>query len=519
MRSGLFVGKSEFRSEKKVWPMIQAIHAAILILFLLTSSQIMAQGETSHGGLNGTSRTAISNQMDIPPQIPLPAPGGEQTLRVFTGKSIVLKSGQPFKRVSLSDPAIATALTVAPDQVLIHGLKPGSATLILWDDQESPQSFELQVRTDIRILRDSLQAVFPQETIQVTQSGLALVLTGEVSNQLIADRALALAQTESAAVVNMLRTRPQASDIIMLQVRFAEVDRTAIQEFAVNFLSTGAGNTLGAVTTGQIGQLSTNAGAVPSDVSRGKDPQQPNLVSGGIGNPLRGMPAVFGLSDLLNIFLFRPDMNLGITVKALQQQNLLQVLAEPNLLAMSGKEASFLAGGEFPFPVVQPGAGFSAVTIMFKEFGVRLKFTASLQEQGTIRLKVNPEVSSLDFSNALTISGFVVPALSTRRTETEVELKDGQSFAIAGLIDNRLNEVASKIPWLGDVPIIGKFFRSRATNKTNTELMVLVTPTVVKPLNPGQLPPLPKFPLPFMDKEKFEGKAGEKTIKPSSGKH
>jgi pilus assembly protein CpaC len=197
-------------------------------------------------------------------------------------------------------------------------------------------------------------------------------------------------------------------------------------------------------------------------------------------------------------------------VRALQQKNLLQILAEPNLLAAGGKEASFLAGGEFPFPVVQTSTtGIGSVAIEWKEFGVRLKFVATPQEDGMIRLKVAPEVSSLDYTNALTISGFLIPAISTRRADTEVELKDGQSFAIAGLIDNRLTEVASKIPWLGNVPILGNLFKSRSVNRRKTELMVMVTPTIVKPLDQGQTPSGPQFPLPFLENQKFDGKVGE----------
>jgi pilus assembly protein CpaC len=223
---------------------------------------------------------------------------------------------------------------------------------------------------------------------------------------------------------------------------------------------------------------------------------------------LSSTPAVFGLGNLLNIFLFRPDANLGVTIRALQQRNLLEILAEPNVLALDGHEASFLAGGEFPFPIVQGGVN-TAVTIVFKEFGVRLRFTPNIQEDGTILLKVAPEVSSLDFANALTISGFLIPALSTRRAETEVVLRDGQSFAIAGLIDNRLADIASKIPLLGDIPFLGKLFKSRSTNSSQTELLVMVTPRLVRPLEPNGVPTIPKFPIPFIDPEEFDQKGAK----------
>jgi len=258
-------------------------------------------------------------------------------------------------------------------------------------------------------------------------------------------------------------------------------------------MSTGALNTPGVLTTGQF--------APPGGGSTG--------ISNAIGAPLSGFSTSFQLTDFLNIFVFRPDLNLGLTIRALQQRNLLQILAEPNLLAQSGKEASFLAGGEFPVPIVQGGTGIQTVTVQFKEFGIRLKFTAVPQLDGTITLKVTPEVSTLDYANAVTLSGFVIPALTTRRADTEVELRDGQSFAIAGLIDNRLTEIMSKVPWLGDVPFLGKLFQSKGFRQNNTELLVTVTPQLVRPLEPGQMPPLPGFPASFLDTKKFDGKAGE----------
>jgi len=301
---------------------------------------------------------------------------------------------------------------------------------------------------------------------------------------------------------------------VMRQVRLAAVHRGGPQELGLNLFSTRGAKPFRSATTGQFGQIGTNSGAVPANVSRGKDPSLPNLASGGIGTSLNGMPSVFGMSDLLNVFLFRSDLNLGATLRALEQRSLLQILAEPNMLAKSGADASFLAGGEFPFPVVQGVGGLQAVTILFKEFGVRLRFTPNVQSDGTIRLKVAPEVSSLDFSNAVTVSGFLIPALSTRRAETEVELRDGQSFAIAGLIDNRTREVASKVPVLGDIPILGNFFKSRALRRDNSELLVMVTPRLVTPSAAGQAPAGLEFPKPFMDKQrfdrgKFDGSTGE----------
>ena len=435
---------------------------------------------------------AAGSQMKALPLAPTAALAGEDTpfqqgpgqLHVQLGKSFLITSQQDLQRVSITDSTIASTVIVSPTQILVHGLKAGSGTLILWDSHDRPQVFDLTVDFDISSLRETIRTMFPGETLQVAQSGGSLVLTGNASSKTVSDRAAAVAATLSPAVVNMVQTAEAARQTVLLQVKFAEVDRAAIQQLGMNLFSTGATNTLGAVSTQQFGPLS------------------PVNARGGNSG------ATVGISDLLNVFLFRPDLNLGVTIRALQQKNLLQVLAEPNVLATNGAEASFLAGGEFPFPVLQGGSVANAVTIQFKEFGVRLNFLPQIMPDGVIRLKVAPEVSSLDFANGLTVSGFTVPALSSRKMSTQVELRDGQSFAIAGLIDNRLTEIAMKVPVLGDVPILGNFFKSRAQNKTNTELLVMVTPRLVVGTPPGPAPTQPGFPQQFLDRPQFDGKSG-----------
>jgi len=270
----------------------------------------------------------------------------------------------------------------------------------------------------------------------------------------------------------------------LLQVRFAEVDKSALNQFGINFLSLPGAKNVGAISTQQFGG--------------------PQLQSNSNGTDGRGVTSAFTLSDIMNVFLFRPDINLAVTIKALQSNNLLQILAEPNVLTQSGKEASFLAGGEFPYPVPQGiggAGGYATVTIQFKEYGVRLSFTPTVTPDGRIHLKVKPEVSSLDYANALQIQGYVIPALSTRRVESEMELADGQSFAIAGLMDNRVIEQLERIPWIGDVPVLGKLFQSKSFNRSKDELLVVVTPTIVKPFDPGHAPAGPAFPIPFLDSE------------------
>lgn len=427
-------------------------------------------------------------------------PAVEQ-LRVFSGRSSVIGSPQPLARVSVSDPAIVTASVVSPTQVLVTGMSPGTASLMLWDNADHVRSFEVKVQADLGSLSEVLKTAMPRERIEANQSGSAIVLTGTVSSKDIAERAVGIAQTYSRNVVSML---VESSQQVLLQVRFAEVNKTAIQQLGLTGFSTGALDTFGAVGTGQFNQVTGNLGAIPPGFERGSIPEG-NPVTGGTGYEPSVSPGSFGLSELLNIFFFRPDRQFGAVLRAMQQKNLLQILAEPNLLARNGREASFLAGGEFPFPVLQAGGGGSAVTIQFKEFGVRLKFTPNILPDDTVNLKVEQEVSALDFSNALTVSGFLIPAISSRRAMTEIQLRDGQTFAIAGLIDNRVTEAASKIPGFGDLPIIGKLFRSRNRQKNRTELLAMVTPRILKPIGPGEpapaAPALPIFTEPFLKKD------------------
>jgi len=429
---------------------------------------------------------------DLEAQAQRPQVSDVPQLTVISSKSIIVNTAEPIERVAVTNTEIADALVISPQQVMINGKAPGIVSLILWDRAGKSTSYDLVVEIDLSLLQRQLEEQFPTENIMVSSAKGALVLAGSASEPRVAEKAIEIAGSFSPKVINLLQLPPPPdTEQILLQVKFADVDRAATQQLGINIISTGAGNTLGSISTQQFGGGLNNT--------------QLSTVSPAVGP---GFTAQQTLQDVLNIFLFRFDLNLGATIKALQQKNLLQILAEPNLLASNGKEASFLAGGEFPIPIVQSTQGTNAITIQFKEFGVRLAFTPTVTSSGKIRLKVRPEVSALDFTNAATIGGFFVPALSTRRAETEVELADGQSFAIAGLIDNRLTEVYSKIPALGDIPILGNLFRSRQINKSKSELLVLVTPKFVKPLNPDQAPPLPENPKPYLDIQRFDGKTG-----------
>ncbi len=410
---------------------------------------------------------------------------GSAPLRVMVGKSLLINTTERLKRISITDPSIAFAQPITPTQILVHGKAPGEVSLLIWDELERYRSFDLRVDVDVSACSDEEHRVFPDEQITVTPSRAAIVLSGHVSTEDVAKRAGELASAYSPKVVNVLTFGPVGAQEVLLQVKFAEVDRSALTQLGVNFVSNGGGNTIGTLTTGQYG------GFGPQSLSQGTS-------SSGTTTTTTGQT----INNVLNLFLFRPDINFGAVIEALQSKNLLQILAEPNLIAVNGKEASFLAGGQFPFPIVQPGAGFTAVTISFKEFGVRLQFTPLITPNGNIHLKVAPEVSTLDFANALTISGFTVPALSTRKAETEFELQDGQSFVIAGLMDNRVTDIYNKIPGLGDIPILGNFFRSKSLQKSNSELMVLCTVRRISPSNEPVTPP--KAPKPYLNPAQFD---------------
>src|SRR6266568_5108282 len=414
-------------------------------------------------------------------------PEGPAPLRVMVGKSLLINTTDRLKRVSVTDPEIADALVVTATQVLVHGRSPGEVSLLIWDEYERSRSFDLRVDVDVTAATEEIRRIFPEEQIDLSASRSAIVLSGHVTSEDAAKHAGMVAGAYSKNVINVLSFGPVGAQEVLLEVKFAEVDRTAVTQLGVNLFSPGTGNTVGTTTTGQFGGF---------QISRGAE------TTGGTTTGSSGQTNI-NLNQALNLFLFRTDINLGAVVQALQQKNLLQILAEPNLIAVNGKEASFLAGGEFPFPIVQPGQGFTAVTIQFREFGVKLKFTPVIMPNNNIHLQVVPEVSQLDFTNALTISGFTIPALSTRRAQTEFEVQDGQSFVIAGLMDNRVTDQYSKVPGLGDIPILGNLFRSKSAQKSATELVVLCT--VHRIAASGEVPATPKYPKPFLDKGKFDG--------------
>jgi len=405
--------------------------------------------------------------------------GGPEDIRLTVGKSIVIDYPADIARISTSNPDIVDASPVTAREILLHGKAFGTVTVVVWSKAGQRNFYNVTVEQNLEPLRRLLKETFPNEDIHVQSSRESLSLTGKVTSKDVAERAAALATPFAKQIVNNLTLiAAGAEKQILLRVKFAELDRSYSQQFGINLISTGATNTIGRVTTGQF--------------------PAPGISN--LSNTIPGTPtsANFTISDALNIFAFRPDLNLGVLIKALESKNILQILAEPNLITTNGKEASFLVGGEFPIPVLQGGANSGAVTIQFREFGVRLNFNPSITDNNTIRMYVKPEVSSLDIAHGVSFNGFTVPALSTRRMETNIELGEGQSFVIAGLIDNRLTETVNKIPGLGSLPILGNLFKTKEVDRNNTELVVLVTPEITMPLQPGEAKPSPVMPHEFM---------------------
>jgi pilus assembly protein CpaC len=401
-----------------------------------------------------------------------------EDLRLTIGKSVVIDYPSDIRQISTSSPEILDASPVTTREILLHGKGLGSATLVVWSKSGQRTFYNCTVDLNLDPLKRMLKETFPMDDITVRSSRDTLSLNGSVRNKEEADRMVAVAGTFAKTVVNNLGVnlgKPEKQ--ILLRVKFAELDRTKETQFGINLLGAPGGTLVG----GGTGQFSN--GNFTGSTS----------VGGGAGST-----GTFSITQALSIFAFDPHLNIGAFIQALESQAILQTLAEPNLVTTNGKEASFLVGGQFPVPVVQGGSGAGSVTVQFKEFGIRLKFTPVLTDHSTMKLHLDQEVSTLDPADGVTLNGFVIPALSTRRAETDVELADGQSFVVAGLVSNSEADTFTKIPILGSLPIIGYLFKSKDEKKQRTDLVVLVTPEVTEPLGPNDPKPTVYMPKDFL---------------------
>ena len=412
----------------------------------------------------------------------------DDTVRLMVGRSTVVSAGSPIARVSLTSADVADALVTSPSELLINGKMPGTISMFVWDRSGGIKRYEIIVQRDLSRLSEQYKDLFPNEQIEVQSNGRNIVLSGTVSNKDIIDRAINLASgyvDKKEEVVTLLKLQEGApTNQVLLRVRFAEVSRTALTELGVGLFTSplGINNTIARSSTDQV--------PTPTWTD-----QQWTKAGTSWGDEVTSVSGKFSVSDFLNLFLFNAKYDLGVAIKALQTRGLFESLAEPNLVAESGKEASFLAGGEYPYPV--PQGNFGSFTIHFKEYGVRLSFTPTVVGN-RVHLKVKPEVSTLDFGNAVQLSGFRIPALSTRRTETELELNNGQTFAIAGLLNNNMTQTMQKIPGIGDIPILGVLFKSKAAQKGRTELVVMITPEILPNNSGGVTRELPRLQEPLL---------------------
>jgi pilus assembly protein CpaC len=457
-------------------------------LFLIGAGSAIAQQASTSSPeqtIASTNSSAAQGPASSGPSSTQQGGQGSETVHIIVGHSLVINTPSRVKRVLTGNPDVIESVVTSPGELVVTAKKTGSSSLVLWNESGRARALDVYGDLDVTSLRSSVEQAFPNVNVDVQAEGSKVVLTGWVPTKEVGDQVAKMAASFSPEVVNGLQLSPAPHERqVMLKVRFAEADRNKLNQFGINLFSTGAGNTIGTIGTQQFSPLQLTQATGSATAS------------------------TLGISDLLNIFLFNPQINFGATIRLLEQKQVLQILAEPNLMAYNGKPAHFLAGGEFPYPVVQSVGtvgSTGAITVQFKPYGVKLEFIATIGDDDTLRLKVAPEVSSLDYSNAVTIGGFTMPALQTRRAETEIELKDGQSFGIAGLLDERTTVQLSKVPGIGDIPILGELFKSRSVNKTNTELIVLVTPTIVDPVR-GTMPvsPTVQQPIQNLDNKQFD---------------
>ena len=381
-------------------------------------------------------------------------------INVLVGQSRVINFDRSIGRFSISNPEVAEAVMVSPTQVLVNGKTFGQVNFIAWDKGDQKFIvFDVFVRANLSLIDSQIRALFPRDDIRLSQANGSVVLSGTVGQPQSAQQADAVVQAAGFKTVNMLQSPVTDATQVQLQVRVAEVSRSKLKEWGSSYASLNSTSVF--AQGGGPGTLGTS-------------PSPDRLVTDFAGSAV-------------NLFLFNSGLNTAAFIRAMKTNGALRALAEPNLIAMNGQTASFLAGGEFPVPVTQGGTS-NSVSVVFKEYGVRLNFKPTIIDEDHIRLELEPEVSTIDFANGVRFNGFVIPALRTRRARTGVELRDGQSFALAGLLDNNETRSISKIPMLGDIPILGNLFKSASFQKQETELMFIITAELVKPVNRDDIP-------------------------------
>ena len=368
-------------------------------------------------------------------------------INVLVGQSRVINFDRKIGRFSVSNPDVAEAVLVAPDQVLVNGKAFGQVNFIAWEKESGKFIvFDVFVRANLSLIDSQIRALFPKDDIRLSQANGSVVLSGSVGQPLTATQAEQVVKAAGFQTVNMLTSPVKNMAQVQLSVRVAEVSRTKLRELGSSWASSNGGTSL----------ASTNSLA--------------------------------SLFETANLFISNTGIGSAAQIRALQTSGAIRSLAEPNVIAMSGQQASFLAGGEFPIPVIQSDGQRVNVTVVFKEYGVRLNFKPTIIDEDHIQLELEPEVSTIDFQNGVKFQGYLIPALKTRRAKTGIELRDGQSFALAGLLDNSESNTLSKVPGLSSIPVLGALFKSKSFEKKETELVFFCTTNIIKPVNRDDLP-------------------------------
>lgn len=387
---------------------------------------------------------------------------------ISRGSTAVISRPDSLRRISIADPDIAEAVPIPPGQVLINAKSVGTTSLVVWGSDNVARMFTIDVTADVASLRRQLLELFPDAGLEVNTTGNTVILSGEVRDPSVVRRAMELAQTLEVPIVNNVQA--PAPEQVLLHVEFAEVSRSVLKELGGELI--------------KVLNPATLDHAFDQD-----DTHEIEAISEGV----------------VTLMVEGAGSRLDAVIGMLKNSGEFRSLAQPNLVTVEGQEASFLAGGEFPFPTLQGGAGNNAVTITWKEYGIRLNFTPDITNSGNVRLQVEPEVSSLDFANGLTFSGFQIPSILARRVQTDVELRSGQTLAIGGLLDNSMLTDVDKIPLLGDLPLLGFLFRSENIRQNRSELLVLVTPYILDPT----AMPAPELPTGAPEDWDWDGHIGD----------
>jgi pilus assembly protein CpaC len=428
-----------------------------------------------------------------------------EPLHLLVGRSMFVNTDSRIRRVYVSNPDVLDSFTSSPRQIVVTAKTPGVASVVLWDETGASHSYLINTDLDVTGLNKAVKDAFPSDNIKVEGHGAEVTLAGTVSNTATSDAAFKLASLYSKDVANSLVVSAPHVPQVRLKVRVVEIDRSRAEQLGFNFFGTNGVHTF-STTTSQFGTVTSANSTTTSQGSSSTTTSAGASIS-----------SLLELSNLLNLFYYNAKLGIGAAVQALLDKQIMQILAEPTITTVSGEKASFLAGGSFPYPLIEPGlGGVNTITVVFRDYGVKVDFTPTVNLDGTINMKIIPEVSALDYSNAVVIAGYTLPAISTRRADTRVELHSGQSFVISGLLDNRTTDQMEKVPGIGDIPILGKLFQSKSINHSVSELAIIVTPTVIDPLgqDPNAPVPQPKMVIPFINNPKFDKELAPKTPVP-----